>query len=65
MRVRSRDPSPPHCGHPPGLLPRWEEVLSAQQKTNMDFSRKEGTWISYLGEKPISPTPCSLHAADT
>lgn len=49
----------------PGLLPRWEEVHSAQQKTNMDFSRKEGTWVSLPREKPISPTPCSLHAADT
>lgn len=33
----------------PGLLPRWEEVHGAQQKMNMDFSRKGGTWISYLG----------------
>lgn len=41
----------------PGLLPRWEEVHSAQRKTNMDCSRNEGTWISYLGRSPISPPP--------
>lgn len=61
---------PLDAGHPPrplaapprgpGLLPRWEEVQSSQQKTNMDFSRKEGTWISYLGR---SPSPHSLLAS--